>query len=245
MNKIVKKRTSIKKRKYVKGGTVKKGTSKRTYKKEPSVKKGPPKKEEKKEDKKECPVCLEDITDDAITLNCNHTFHKTCMTGVCNMAQFDEENKCNCPMCRKLLTQEELDILGIKYPTREVAVRLTTRTPRQILDEYLDRIGYPPRLDTIEEFKEYINAKLEAEYSRSPSDVLMNVLEEFIGSDRMPSDLIGGIMEFRLKNHVFSFRNTYEFIKIVEEGSALDRWSKYFEFEFDEESMVTDVSEIR
>jgi len=246
MKKTVKKRTSIKKGKSVKGGTVKKGTKKRTYKRT-SVKKGTT---SKKEDKIECPVCLEDITDDAITLSCTHTFHKTCMTGVCNMHQFDEENKCNCPMCRKLLTSEELDILGIKYPTREVGVR---PTPRQITDEYLSRNGYPPMLDTIEEFKEYINAKLGAEYSRSPSDVLMNVLEEFSGTDRMPSDLIGGIMEFRLKHRpipnrtIFLLQNTYEstyeFTKIVKEWDGFDRSRKYFEYEFDEDAIAMDILE--
>ena len=175
-------------------------------------------------------------------MSCKHTFHKTCMTSVCNMPQFDEENKCNCPMCRKLLTQEELDILGIKYPP-QVENR---RTILQIADESLDRMGVPPRLDTIEEFGEYINAKLEAEYSRSPLDLLMSALEEFIGTDRTPSDLIGEIMEFRLKRKfVFAFSNlyTYEFTKIVEEGYVFDRSCKYFEFEFDDEAIITGISQ--
>ena len=252
MKKTVKKRTSIKKgkslkRKSVKGGTKKRTVKKRTVKKRTvkgtSVKKGTTSKEE---DKKECPVCLEYITDDdEITLRCTHTFHKTCMTMNCNMSQFDEKNPCNCPMCRTKLTDVELDTLGIKYPTRKIG-------PPPNLAPF----EYPPYLETIEEFKEYVNTKLEAEYSRTPLDaldVLMNVLKEFSGTDNIPNHVIRGIMEFRLKHRsipnrsIFLLQNTYEFTyeftKILEEGDVVDRSRKYFEYTFDEALIADGILE--
>jgi hypothetical protein len=266
MKKTVKKRTSIKKgkslkRKSVKGGTKVKsvGTKVKSVKKGTTLKEGDNKEHNKKaqmsnmmmppppmpnimipppppmsnmmmppppmsnmikEDKKKCPVCLEDITDDdEITLSCTHTFHKTCMTMTCNMPQFDEKTKCNCPMCRKLLTPKELATLGIYF-------------------------------HTIKEFKEYVNTKLEAEYSRTSSHalhVLMNVLEEFIGT---PIYFIRGkILEFRLKHRYIpnlllqnpAVEFTYEFTKNLKEREQFDRSCKYFQYRSDGDPMVNRV----
>jgi hypothetical protein len=204
MKKTVKKRTSIKKGKSLKRKSLKRK----------SVKGGGPEKRKREQ----CPVCLQDITDDdEITLSCTHTFHKTCMTSTCNMPQFDNKTKCNCPLCRRQLTVKDLATLGIY-------------------------------INTITEFKEYVNTKLEAKYSRTPSvalSVLMNVLEEFIGTP--PSYFISGkILEFHLKNRLQNPENreleyTYKFEKKMQEREKFDIWYKYFQLQSDGGPMVKRV----
>ena len=48
-------------------------------------------------DKKDCPICLEEINKklDIIVINCNHYFHKNCLF------QYIMLNNNNCPICRK------------------------------------------------------------------------------------------------------------------------------------------------
>jgi hypothetical protein len=102
----------------------------------------------------------------------------------------------------------------------------------------------PPDLDTIKKFKEYVNTKLEAEYSTTPSDaldVLKKVLEEFIGTR---SDFLRGkILEFTL-NLKPAVEFTYEFTKDWQEGDYFNRSRKYFQYRFYDAPTVQRVIEI-
>jgi hypothetical protein len=53
-----------------------------------------------------CPVCYEQIGENnAATMNCGHAFHFTCITS--NILKGSGDHSMNCPMCRKLIVDEE------------------------------------------------------------------------------------------------------------------------------------------
>mmetsp|Transcript_95470 Transcript_95470/g.205982 ORF Transcript_95470/g.205982 Transcript_95470/m.205982 type:complete len:108 (-) Transcript_95470:156-479(-) len=47
-----------------------------------------------------CVICLEDLTNDKITLECSHAFHYKCLKN------WFVKNKINCPYCRKDFSAE-------------------------------------------------------------------------------------------------------------------------------------------
>ena len=153
-----KKNTSTKKRKIVKGGM------------------------EEKERDNECAICFEELNNEDqenpfITLGCNHTFHRNCIINTCR----HQRGPCLCPLCRGVLTPEELNELGIALP-------LQPQLPRA-----------PSNLETVEEFKNYINDKLRAP-TRMPLEKLENELYEFLGTDNLPVELYeeNTVMDHRL-----------------------------------------------
>ena len=218
MRKTFKKRNLVsKKRKPV--------SKRKTFKKRKSVSR----KCKKGGEKDVCAVCLEDLTNpnDDITLSCGHTYHKGCMVSTCQ-AVLKKTGKCLCPLCRKELTIEEMNGLG-----------LHTFVPS------LDIMGNNLSLDTIEKFKDYVNTKLRAP-TRSPLIVLREVLNTFLGTDNFPSDLIGKIMVFDLQQ--ISNLNRYRFIGLVENTPMYRGNKKYFEFKFngedDDDNIPMEVVEV-
>ena len=189
-----------------------------------------------------CAVCLEDFTNpnDDITLSCGHTFHKGCMVSTCE-AVLKKTGKCLCPLCRKELTTEEVNGLGL--PTFDHSLMVLS-TPA--FDPSLDIMDNNLSLDTIEKFTVYVNTKLRAP-TRSPLIALRNVLDNFVGTDNFPVDILGKIMVFDLQQ--ISNLNRYRFIGLVE-NTPRDRGNKkYFEFEFNEDGdgfddIVMDVFEL-
>lgn len=55
-----------------------------------------------------CSICLEEITELAMTTSCGHYFHKKCIL-TCAVKQYLRENKSLCPMCKEPL-------LAIQFP---------------------------------------------------------------------------------------------------------------------------------
>jgi len=164
--------------------------------------------EEEKEE--ECPICLEDFSDpnNAITLTCNHKFHKTCMKSTCESKTI--VSICFCPLCRKQLSQQEIQELGV--------VQSPLETPTY---------NFPPYLSTIDDFKTYINNKLRAP-TRQPLEVLNRELFEFLGTDSLPFEIFDKIMEFDLEQ--IATLNRYRFIGIVQNAPYNRGNKKYFVF---------------
>jgi len=224
MKKTVKKRTSIKKRKSlkrksVKGGGPKKRTVKGTVTGTPeegTPEEGTPvegtsvKKRTtfKEGDKKECPLCFEYITDD----------DEITLSCTHTFHKTCMTSTCNMP----------------QFHNKTKCICPLCRG--QLTVKELATLGI--YFNTITEFKEYVNTKLEAKYSRTPSvalGVLKNVLEEFIGTP--PSYFISGkILEFHLKNRLQNPENreleyTYKFEKKLQEREKFEIWYKYFQLQ--------------
>ena len=160
---------------------------KKTLKKTKIIKGG----EEENENK--CPICFEELNnpdEPDITLSCNHKFHRNCMINTCRHAR----GECMCPLCRTVLTQEELNELRIATPPPP---------PRPEL----------PYLYDINEFREYINNKLRAP-TRNALEKLENALNEFVGTDKLPFEIFDDVMEFELQQIGPLFR--YRFLGILQ-----------------------------
>jgi len=176
--------------------TVKKNKATRTEKRK-IVKCGG---EKRKERQDECVVCFEELNNPNnpdITLSCEHTFHIKCILKTCRHMPVP----CLCPLCRGVLTFDELNTLGIAPPL-----------PQPL----------PPNLDNIREFKAYINSKLRG-YTRVPLEKLKNVLESFLGTDSLPIRLFDDVaMEFELQKFAFVGPDgpvefyRYRLVKIIE-----------------------------
>ena len=200
------KRKTFKKRKHV--------SKRKTFKKRKPVSK----RCKKGGEKDVCAVCLEDFTNpnDDITLSCGHTFHKGCMVSTCE-AVLKKTGVCLCPLCRKELTTEEMNGLGL--PT---------------FDPSLDIMDNNLSLDTMENFTVYVNTKLTAP-TRSPLILLRNVLDNFVGTDNFPVDILGKIMVFDLRRISILNGFRYRFIGLVENAPRDRGNKKYFEFKFNDD----------
>ena len=166
------KATKTKKRKIIKGG------------------------EKRKEREDECAVCYEELNNPDnpdITLSCQHIFHRNCIINTCRYMRDD----CTCPLCRRVLTSEDLNTLGIVPPP--------SPPPPEV-----------PYLDSIDEFREYINNKLRAP-TRSPLEKLENILYDFLGTDRLPVEVFEDVaMEFELEQIGPASFHRYRFIRIID-----------------------------
>lgn len=174
---------------------VKKNTTKRRRRgtKKRKITKGGVK---RKERDGECAICLEDFNEEdnpnIITLNCGHSFHRNCIINTCRHMQ----GACTCPLCRQPLTPEDLNELGIMPPE--------------------PLLPLPPYLHTMDAFREYINDKLR-EPTRTPLDKLDIVLSQFIGTDRLPTELYEEVaMEFELQQAGPAAYHKYRFIRIID-----------------------------
>jgi hypothetical protein len=90
-----------------------KNTTVKKIKKRKIVKGGEP--NEREDD---CAICLETLNNPDnpdITLSCQHKFHKNCMIDTCK----NKRGNCLCPLCRKVLSLDDLNILEIS-PTEPV-----------------------------------------------------------------------------------------------------------------------------
>jgi hypothetical protein len=181
------KATTTRKRKIVKGG------------------------EKRKEREHECAICYEELNNPDnpdnpdITLSCDHTFHRNCMIDTCRHMR----GPCTCPLCRGELTDAELDNLGIanlQQPQQQQHPPQIFQVPPQD----------PPSLETIDEFRIYINDKLRAP-TRTPLEKLENELYKFIGTDKLPVELYEDVaMEFELQQIGPAAFHRYRFIRIID-----------------------------
>jgi hypothetical protein len=90
-----------------------KNTTVKKIKKRKIVKGGEP--NEREDD---CAICLETLNNPDnpdITLSCQHKFHRNCMIDTCK----NKRGNCLCPLCRKVLSLDDLNILEIS-PTEPV-----------------------------------------------------------------------------------------------------------------------------
>jgi len=197
--------------------TVKRNKATRTRKRK-IVKGG----EKRKERENECPICYEELNNPDnpdITLSCDHTFHRNCMINTCRHMR----GRCTCPYCRGELTDADLDNLGIAQPQPQ------PQDPAQILQLPPQD---PPSLETIDEFRIYINDKLRAP-TRTPLEKLENELDKFIGTDNLPVELYEDVaMEFELQQIGPAAFHRYRFIRIIDlEDIPPNRLNKkYFRF---------------
>ena len=173
-----------------------------------------------------CAICLDTLvnTDANITLSCNHTFHIECMTSACKGSL--NTTQCLCPFCRKQLTTEEMNILGF--------------SPTLYYTPILPSTHY---IDTLREFKQYINRKLRAP-TREPLHKLLDELDLFLGTDHLPGDLFYRTMEFKLQRYEHSRLTRYQFIRITGVREVIPNNStdkKYIEYDFDEEGIAEDL----
>ena len=185
----------------------------RTNKKTRKIVKGG---EKRKEREDECAICYEELNNPDnpdITLSCQHTFHRTCMINTCRHMRDD----CTCPLCRTVLTPQDLDALGIAQP---LVQQLPVPEPRALPESLpprrrARRPEVPPQLDTIDEFRNYINDKLRAP-TREPLEKLDTVLTKFLGTDSLPVELYEDAMEFELEQIGPASFHRYRFIRIVD-----------------------------
>ena len=171
-----------------------------------------------------CAICLDPLTDAIITLACNHTFHQECMTSACQGSL--NTTQCLCPLCRKPLTTEEMNILGFS-PINRSNIPVLPPTPY---------------LNTLRQFKEYINRKLRAPTSQ-PFNKLIYELDLFLGTDHLPSNLFFRTMEFKLQRYHPSRLTRYQFIRITRESEVIPINSPdqmYIEYEFDDDGIALD-----
>jgi hypothetical protein len=194
--------------------TVKRNKATRTRKRK-IVKGG----EKRKERENECPICYEELNNPDnpdITLSCDHTFHRNCMINTCRHMR----GRCTCPYCRGELTDADLDNLGIAQPQPQPQ----PQDPAQILQlppQHPPQIFQvpprdPPSLETIDEFRIYINNKLRAP-TRTPLEKLENELDKFIGTDSLPVELFEDVaMEFELQQIGPAAFHRYRFIRIID-----------------------------
>jgi hypothetical protein len=178
--------------------TVKKNKATRTIKRK-IVKGG----EKRKEREDEYPICYEELNnlDNLdITLICGHTFHRNCMIDTCRHMR----GRCMCPLCRRELTDAELDNLGIA----------NLQQPQEQPPPQIFQVP-PPFLDTIDDFRIYINIKLRPP-TMTPLEKLENELDKFIGTDSLPVELFEDVaMEFELEQIGPAFHR-YRFIRIID-----------------------------
>ena len=177
--------------------------------------------------KDECPICLDEFNDPTkeITLKCRHKFHKECIINAC-------KNNCICSLCRKKLEPDEkksLNIPDIVHRPRERARALEPGDP-----------GY--HFESTEQFKQYINRKLRG-YTSTPLHKLNKELHEFLGSDVLPVEFIGGIMVFELQT-LLRFKR-YNFIRLIQHGDIpiVRSTTKYFEYEHDDDAIAMELVE--
>jgi hypothetical protein len=176
--------------------------------------------QEEEEEKENCPKCFGVYNDEnpGITLTCNHKFHKSCMKSACEASSIN--GPCLCPLCRKELSQEELEEIGIEDEPSEISN-----------DD-------PPILDTIDQFKGYINNKL-MRPTMEPLVVLNNELSKFLFTHSLPFDLIGDIMEFQFqpidglhRYQLISVHSRYEFERDHRSVPVNRLNRKYFAYDF-------------
>jgi hypothetical protein len=182
--------------------TTKRSTKKHKYTRKRKITKGGM---EQKEIEDECPICYQKLNDPDnpdITLSCNHTFHRNCIIDACRHIR----GPCTCPICRRELTPEDLENLGIAQPQPQ------ERDPPRIF-QLAPRV--PPSLETIDEFRIYINDKLRHP-TRTPLEKLENELEKFIGTDSLPVELYEDAMEFELEQRGPAAFHRYRFIRIID-----------------------------
>jgi len=150
----------------------------------------------------ECPICFEKLnnehqTNPIITLSCNHTFHRQCVIRSCENVHLE----CLCSLCREPLTLAEKEELGIRLFPQMPEIQLPQREPT---------------LDTVEDFKNYINDKLRPP-TRRPLEKLENELDYFLGLDVLPLELSNedDAMEFDLEQIGPEGFYRYRFLRIV------------------------------
>lgn len=166
-----------------------------------------------------------------------------------------------CPVCFQYITDDDEITLSCTHTFHKTCMTSTCSMPQfdnktkctcplcrgQLMPIDLATLGI--YFNTMTEFKEYVNTKLEAKYSRTPSvalSVLKNVLEEFIGP---PNYFVRGkILKFRLKDRLLNrenreFEYTYNFENKMQDKEKFDIWYKYFQLQTDREYMVNSVFE--
>jgi hypothetical protein len=143
----------------------------------------------RKERDGECAICLEDFNEeDNPDIITLGCGHSFHRNCIINTCRH-MQGPCTCPLCREPLTNADLNKLGI---------------------------GPPPTLDTVEDFKNYINDKLRAP-TRRPIEKLENELDYFLGRDVLPLELSDGdyAMEFDLEQIGPELFYRYRFLRIV------------------------------
>ena len=178
-------------------------------------------KRKREEEVEVCAICLEELNNPDnpdITLSCRHTFHRSCIINVCRH-NHDMNSDCFCPLCRTLLTPQDLNSLEIE-----------PLPPQQQQQQQRRRLRLPPNLDNIDEFGRYINNQLRAP-TRNPLEKLQTELNEFLGTDRLPYELFTDIMEFELQQ--IGPLSRYRFIRMVRQrdvprNPVINK--KYFKF---------------
>ena len=156
-----------------------------------------------------CAICLEELNNgnENIRLNCNHKYHKNCMRNVCQ----NRNVICKCPLCRRGLNEEDMNELGLN----EQGLGSVDST-------------FPPNLETIEEFKDYINNKLRRSRIEA-SRALSNELYEFVNTQSVPLLLLNGsIMEFILER--IGGEEKYQLNRIIENVPSNRSNKKYYKY---------------
>jgi len=117
--------------------------------------------------------------------------------------------ECKCSLCRKPLEREELNELGIPPPLPEIDI--------------------PPYLTTVDQFSEYINKlTIPRTTEQEALEHLKYFLDNFLGTNNLPLDILNVIMEFELQEIESSYR--YHFLGIVESVPENHLHKKYFKY---------------
>ena len=135
---------------------------------------------------------------------------------------------CTCPLCRRELTEADLDNLGIGQPQGPQGQGQPQGQPQGQSQD-------PPSLNTIDEFRTYINNKLRAP-TRTPLEKLEDELEKFIGTDSLPVELYEEVaMEFELEQRGPAVFHRYRFIRIIDlqdipQNRSNKKYFRYIDF---------------
>ena len=89
--------------------------------------------EDEADEEPTCPICLDELTKDVLTLGCGHVFHTFCMSDWCNRCQ---ATNARCPICRRPLDTEALQAEGVQCDGADVKylVRAFQKAVRRLFD---------------------------------------------------------------------------------------------------------------
>jgi hypothetical protein len=125
----------------------------------------------------QCGICFDSVEpkqiDSTTELDCRHLYHDKCLKEWCNTC-IDNDNKPNCPLCRKEILGEYLEILGINYNVDE---QMDSILNTFNLFEYIIRNKLYMDIDKLHKIKENYPDEFENIYFMLKGYCMLNSLE--------------------------------------------------------------------
>ena len=125
----------------------------------------------------ECGICFESIDskqiDNNTELECNHFFHDKCLSKWCLVCKKNDNNP-NCPLCRKDISDEYLELLGIQEKSNNDFIFVTNSIH---LFQYIIKNKLYTDLEKLQKIKEKHPREFNYIYNMLIRYCLLNSLE--------------------------------------------------------------------